>query len=263
MQSCGSSDGGYFYGASNTRYEVNSKLRDLYDPDAYFCAHSRELVPPHLAIFGRVEKFVLKKGLIMFHTSVHDATLNFDYPREGSFFATNLSHPLRVGLIEKYLLLQNGINPFLTKEIIEYMDIGIESELSENLMVLERHGIFLDYSTAIYEDGEMIEGPEGYEDAKKKLGKVDAKLTINTYILTKDLIVFDFSGDAIENIREIEKIQVDGAVSGYTNNHHISSNLNELRLFKKNPKSYLKLVDTQKITLDMINFLYIDSEDIF
>ena len=63
----------------------------------YKVSSSRQLLPPHLDR----ENFTLHKGLLLFHTTVHDPSLNFIYPGKNPFFSTTPSHGLSVAFADK------------------------------------------------------------------------------------------------------------------------------------------------------------------
>lgn len=69
-----------------------------YPRNIYVKHSSRRLLPFPKNNEG---KDVLKAGLILFHTTVHDSSIGFKYPNNYPFFSTTPAHGLAVGLNEK------------------------------------------------------------------------------------------------------------------------------------------------------------------
>jgi hypothetical protein len=68
-----------------------SELKHLYVVDS-----TRKLIPPH-----RPETFTLHKGLLLFHVSIHDPSVDFKYPKNEPFFSVTPSHGLGIAFSEK------------------------------------------------------------------------------------------------------------------------------------------------------------------
>lgn len=64
----------------------------------YKISSTKQLLPHHLS---DRENFTLHKGLLLFHTTVHDPSLNFKYPKNNPFFSTTPSHGLSVAFADK------------------------------------------------------------------------------------------------------------------------------------------------------------------
>ena len=70
--------------------------------ESYVAADSHHLVPIHMVTEkSRGQPFTLHKGLILFHLTVHARDTEFQYPKSGSFFATNPAHSLHILFEEK------------------------------------------------------------------------------------------------------------------------------------------------------------------
>lgn len=71
-------------------------------PNLYVVDSTRKLIPPHHQSFRSKEKlFTLHKGLLLFHTTIHEPGLNFKYPANEPFFSTTPSHGLGIAFQEK------------------------------------------------------------------------------------------------------------------------------------------------------------------
>tara|TARA_R110002072_G_scaffold45565_2_gene126675 strand:+ start:16274 stop:17290 length:1017 start_codon:yes stop_codon:yes gene_type:complete len=69
----------------------NPESKNIYAVDS-----SRKLIPPH-----RPEDFTLHKGLVLFHVSIHDPSIDFKYPQNEPFFSTTPSHGMAIAFQEK------------------------------------------------------------------------------------------------------------------------------------------------------------------
>ena len=70
--------------------------------ETYVVSDSKELMPIHLVTDSKdQDSFTVYAGLILFHFTVHDTEMDFQYPNSGSFFATTLAHSLHVAFEEK------------------------------------------------------------------------------------------------------------------------------------------------------------------
>lgn len=82
---------------------VTSLLGEGEENLTYVAADTHHLVPINIVTEqSRSNPFVLKAGLILFHLTIHDESVQFKYPRAGSFFGTTPSHSLHILFQERF-----------------------------------------------------------------------------------------------------------------------------------------------------------------
>lgn len=71
--------------------------------DLYLVDSTRKLIPPHYQTYlSKPDRtFTLYKGLLLFHVTIHEPTLDFKYPQNEPFFSTTPSHGLGIAFQEK------------------------------------------------------------------------------------------------------------------------------------------------------------------
>ena len=81
---------------------VSATLGDAGENLTYIAADTHHLVPIELVTeHARKNPFVIRAGLILFHLTIHDVDVQFQYPRAGSFYGTTPAHSLHILFQEK------------------------------------------------------------------------------------------------------------------------------------------------------------------
>lgn len=216
---------------------VSNLDKSLARLDPYVVSSSKRLVPPHIPTDQNSrDTFVVKAGLILFHGTVHDANVDFDYPTSGSFFATTPAHSLAVLCFEKRGDIVKGMR-YITKE--------------ERLQEDENYHAKIEAMCGKYPPQDDPNYEDCFKRALKKRSPSVGRLL--TYMLKKDVVLSDAPGDSL-SLEECQSLGYDGVIAAYRPDQHhetgqdISPNLNEVRLCVDNMEDYLELLDTRIIS---------------
>jgi hypothetical protein len=220
--------------------DIFAEIPNELNRDLYVVESTRELVPPYISNdYHSRDAFVIKKGLVLFHGTIHREDAVFDYPAPGAFFATTPAHSLALLLLEKREYVVNGI-PATPTDQAKYDNREASKSYSMN--------------------------EQEFTDEKWGITRVGSKARLLTYVLKRDLIVVDGPGDSISP-KKCASFNYDGLVAGYNRADHWNDNkdlflnLNELRICKGPLGDYLQLVEEIVISPDDIQneiYSYID-----
>lgn len=204
--------------------------------DLYVVESTKDLVPPHIVNdYHSRDSFLVKKGLVLFHGTVHSTDLSFDYPSAGSFFGTTPAHSLALILLEKKDFLVNGL-PASAEDQARY-------DKRENA---KYYGM----------------DERKFTDEAWGIRRTGSTARLLTYVLTRDLVVIDDAGDTISPSK-CASFKYDGLVAGYNKGDHwkdrkdLPPNMNEIRICRGPLNDYLQLVEEIIISsTDIQNQIY-------